>query len=209
MTTGAELTAIGFGIAASITWGTSDFSGGIAAKRAHIFAVMTGSYAMGLVLLIALALARSEPLPAVTDVVWATLAGLAGAAGLTAQYRALAVGKMGIAAPVAAVLGASIPVAFSAVIEGVPGVIQLAGFGLALIGVWLIARPQNRSGGAGDTPQNTARISHEGKRSGIGLAVFAGMGFGLFFILIDRVSDHAVFWPLVAARGASFWYCLP
>jgi drug/metabolite transporter (DMT)-like permease len=150
---------------------------------------MTGSYATGLALLVVLALARSEPFPAVIDLIWATLAGLAGVAGLSVQYRALAVGKMGIAAPVAAVTGAAVPVAFSAMVEGVPGAIQLVGFGLALISVWLIARSQNHSTGG---------------RNGLGLAVIAGTGFGLFFILIDRVSENAVFWPLVAARGVSF-----
>jgi drug/metabolite transporter (DMT)-like permease len=185
---GTELAAVGFGLAASLSWGTSDFSGGMAAKRVHIFGVMTISYAVGLVLLIALAVARGEPVAAASDLMWAAGAGLAGAAGLTAQYRALAVGRMGIVAPVAAVLGATIPVIFSAFSEGVPGSLRVIGFGLAILGVALISRARTAGSGA----------------DGLGLAVIAGMGFGLFFILIDQVSDDAVFWPLVAARGASF-----
>jgi drug/metabolite transporter (DMT)-like permease len=185
---GTELAAVGFGLAASLSWGTSDFSGGMAAKRVHIFGVMTISYAVGLVLLIALAVARGEPVAAASDLMWAAGAGLAGAAGLTAQYRALAVGRMGIVAPVAAVLGATIPVIFSAFSEGVPGSLRVIGFGLAILGVALISRARTAGSGA----------------DGLGLAVIAGLGFGLFFILIDQVSDDAVFWPLVAARGASF-----
>jgi drug/metabolite transporter (DMT)-like permease len=185
---GTELAAVGFGLAASLSWGTSDFSGGMAAKRVHIFGVMTISYAVGLVLLIALAVARGEPVAAASDLLWAAGAGLAGAAGLTAQYRALAVGRMGIVAPVAAVLGATIPVIFSAFSEGVPGSLRVIGFGLAILGVALISRARTAGSGA----------------DGLGLAVIAGFGFGLFFILIDQVSDDAVFWPLVAARGASF-----
>jgi drug/metabolite transporter (DMT)-like permease len=184
---GGELAAVGFGLAASLSWGTSDFSGGMATKRAHVFGVMTISYAMGLALLFALAVARREPLSAPDDLIWAAAAGLAGAAGLTAQYRALAVGRMGIAAPVAAVLGATVPVIFGAVAEGLPNAFKLAGFGLAILGVWLISRARTGSGRA----------------DGLGLAVIAGLGFGLFFILIDQVSEDAVFWPLIAARGAS------
>jgi len=89
---------------------------------------------------------------------------------------------------VAAVLGTSIPVLFAAISEGLPGAGQLAGFALAIAGVWIIARPEV-SGGRPD---------------GLGLAVLAGLGFGAFFILIDQVSEGAVFWPLVAARGMSF-----
>jgi len=153
-----------------------------------VFGVITVSYAVGLALLVALALARSEPIPKGSDLVWGAAAGLAGVTGLTAQYRALAVGRMGIVAPVAAVLGTTIPVLFAAISEGLPGAGQLAGFALAIAGVWIIARPEV-SGGRPD---------------GLGLAVLAGLGFGAFFILIDQVSEGAVFWPLVAARGMSF-----
>jgi drug/metabolite transporter (DMT)-like permease len=42
-----------------------------------------------------------------------------------------------------------------------------------------------------------------GRPKGIGLAMLAGCGFGLFFIIISRVSPHAVFWPLALARLVS------
>jgi drug/metabolite transporter (DMT)-like permease len=185
---GTEAAAVGFGLAASVSWGTSDFSGGMAAKRVHIFGVMIFSYAVGLALMITLAITRGEPVAAAADLMWATGAGLAGAVGLTAQYRALAVGRMGIAAPVSAVLGATIPVIFSAFVDGVPGSLRVIGFGLAILGVALISRARTASSGT----------------DGLGLAVIAGVGFGLFFILIDQVSEDAVFWPLAAARAASF-----
>jgi drug/metabolite transporter (DMT)-like permease len=173
---GTEAAAVGFGLAASVSWGTSDFSGGMAAKRVPIFGVMIFSYAVGLALMIALAITRGEPVAAAADLMWATGAGLAGAVGLTAQYRALAVGRMGIAAPVSAVLGATIPVIFSTFVDGVPGGPRVLGFGLAILGVALISR---------------ARTARSGT-DGLGLAVIAGVGF------------DAVFWPLAAARGASF-----
>jgi drug/metabolite transporter (DMT)-like permease len=72
--------------------------------------------------------------------------------------------------------------------EGPPATSQLAGFGIALSAVWLLS-----SGGDGGAIQ--ARE--------LGLAVTAGLGFGAFFLLIDRVSESAVLWPLVGARIAS------
>jgi drug/metabolite transporter (DMT)-like permease len=187
MAAGSEFAAVVFGLAASAVWGTSDFSGGLAARRAPVFAVMTGAYGVGLVLLVALALARAEPVASPYDLAWGTTAGLVGAAGLTAFYRALAVGRMGLAAPVASVLGAALPVLFGALHEGLPGTVQMAGFGFAITSLWLISRSQMAAGGS----------------DGLGLAVLAGLGFGGFFILIDRVQTGAVFWPLIAARGAS------
>jgi drug/metabolite transporter (DMT)-like permease len=64
----------------------------------------------------------------------------------------------------------------------------VVGFGLALVAVWLLS---SASGGVG------ARARE------LGLAITAGLGFGLFLILIDRVSESAVLWPLVAARTTS------
>ena len=187
MSDGVGLGAAGFGLAAALSWGTSDFSGGVAARRVPIFAVMAGSYAIGLILLIALALALGETSPSLADLAWAAAAGVAGGAGLTAHYRGLAVGRMGVVAPVAAVVGALIPVLFSAVAEGLPGAAQRAGFALALIGVWLVSR----------------RAGESDRPSGLGLALLAGLGFGSFFVLIAHVSQDAVLWPLVAARGTS------
>lgn len=187
MAVSSSLAAVGFGILASLSWGTSDFSGGIAAKRSHIFGVMVFSYGIGLTLLIGLAVARGEPFASWADLAWAAAGGLSGAVGLATYYRALAVGRMGINAPVSAVLGAMIPVLFSAFSEGLPGVTQIAGFGLAVFGVWFLSRPSE----------------HGDDHQGLGLAICAGLGFGLFFILINQVSEDAVFWPLVSARGMS------
>src|SRR5437868_3778951 len=187
-----DLGNVAFGLAASLSWGAGDFSGGLATRRANVFSVVLAAHAIGLVLLVALALVWSEPLPSPLDIVWGGAAGLAGAVGLAAFYRALAVGRMGITAPITAVLAAAIPVIFSAFFEGLPGLLQLAGFVLALIAVGLISRPQ----AAGGRPE------------GIGLALLAGLGFGGFLILIGQVSPTAIFWPLTAARLSSFLFML-
>ena len=131
-----------FGLAASCSWGTGDFSGGLASRRAHVFSVVLAAYLVGMVLLPILALAWSEPLPSWRDALWGASAGLAGTLGLTAFYRALAVGRMGINAPITAVLAASLPVIFSAFTQGFPGPLQLAGFVVALLSVALVSRPE-------------------------------------------------------------------
>ncbi len=35
------------------------------------------------------------------------------------------------------------------------------------------------------------------------LALFGGLGFGAFLLLIHRVESQAIFWPQVAARAVS------
>jgi drug/metabolite transporter (DMT)-like permease len=181
-----------FGLAASTSWGTGDFSGGLASRRAHVFSVVLAAYAVGMVLLPVLALAFSEPLPSWRDALWGASAGLAGTLGLTAFYRALAIGRMGITAPITAVLAASLPVIFSAFTQGLPGPLQLNGFVLALLSVALVSRPERASG----------------QPEGLGLALLAGLGFGGFLILIGQVSAHAIFWPLASARITSLLFMI-
>ena len=187
-----NLITVLFGLAASLSWGAGDFSGGLAARRSNVLSVVITAYTLGFAILIALAFIWSEPFPSALDMFWGTVAGLAGAVGLVAFYQALAVGRMGITAPIAAVLGAALPVIFSAFFVGLPNTLQLTGFVLALIAVWFISRPERAMG----------------RPKGLGLALLAGLGFGSFFILIDKISPHAIFWPLAAARLSSIIFIL-
>jgi len=186
------LDTVGFALAASLSWGAGDFSGGVATRRAKVLSVVIAAHAIGLMMLIALALIWSEPFPSTLDIIWGSVAGLAGAVGVVAFYQSLSVGRMGIVAPITAMLSAAVPVLFGAFFEGLPGPLQLIGFVLALIAVGLIS-------GLGVV---------KGRPKGLGLAFLAGLGFGSFFILISRVSQGAIFWPLAAARLASFLFLL-
>jgi len=190
---GGNLTAVVFGLASALCWGAGDFSGGLATKRAPVFGVLAIGQAGGLLLLIVLALVWGEPLPSATDLAWGLAAGLAGAVGPASLYRALAIGQMGMVAPLSAVLTAALPALFGALTEGLPGALKLGGFGLALVAIWLVA-------GTG---------SAVGARAGLGLALLAGCGFGIFFILVHRAGASAVFWPLCAARIGSLAFVLP
>ncbi len=181
-----------FGLAASLCWGSGDFNGGLASRRSNSSSVVIAAYAVGFVLLVGLALLWREPFPSLLDIFWGGLAGLAGGIGLISFYSALSIGRMGIAAPVSAVLTASLPVLFSAFIAGLPSLLQLGGFVLALLAIGLISRPERA----------------KGRPEGIGLALLAGCGFGCFFILISRVSPSATFWPLAMARFTSVLFLL-
>lgn len=185
--TDLEFGPVAFGLLSAATWGAGDFSGGLACKRAGVFGVIIASQAIGMLLLIGLALAFDTAVPEPSDLVWGAGAGLAGAVGLSALYRGLAAGRMGLVAPLSALLAATLPVVVGAITQGLPDGAKRVGFGLALTGVWLLSRPPDPF---------SFRVNE------ILLPVAAGLGFGLFFVLMDRASDHAIFWPIVAARVA-------
>ncbi len=181
------LTGAALSLGAAAVWGGGDFAGGIATKRANVFRVVAGAHACGLLLMLLLAWLTREPFPPSPSLQWGVIAGISGAFGIAALYKALAIGRMGIVAPVASVITGILPVLVGIRTEGMPDRLQLAGFALALVSIWLVARP------AGEID------SHRG----LGLAVLAGVLFGLFLVAGKQAGHHGVFWPLVAARTAS------
>jgi drug/metabolite transporter (DMT)-like permease len=185
--TSETLTGAGLSLATAAVWGGGDFAGGIATRRTNVFKVVAGAHACGLLLMLLLVWITGETLPPRSTLLWGAAAGIAGAVGVAALYRGFAIGRMGIVAPVSAVITGVLPVLAGIYSEGMPAPIQLVGFVLALVSIWLIARPDGKI----DTHR------------GLGLAVLAGVMFGLFFIACKQAGHHAVFWPLVTARTAS------
>ncbi len=189
----STLGSVALGLASAASWGAGDFSGGLASRRAPAAAVVVASQAVGIALLVLLAIATRETAPSAAQIGWATLAGANGAFGLLALYSALASGRMGIAAPVSGVVGAVVPVLVGTALHGSPGPLRFLGFALALAGVWLLTA-------AGDG------FGRAGLRELL-LPFLAGVSFGLFLVFIHQASGQAgastVLWPLTAARATS------
>jgi len=182
-----QLVSVGFSLAAGLCWGTSDFTGGYAAKRSDAFLVTLLAHGAGFTLMLALALLTHASYPSPSSRSWAVMAGLLGGSALAIFYRALASGDMGLTAPVAAVLGAAIPAAFAMITQGMPGTLSIAGFLLAGLGIWLISRPDGSA--------------HH--YAGIFMAALAGIGFAGFFICINRTGESSALWSAVTSRFAS------
>jgi drug/metabolite transporter (DMT)-like permease len=177
-----------YALSAVGVWGASDFLGGIGARRANAFLFTAIVHLSGMVLMGGLALFAHAPLPGNAGLLWALLAGSVGGIALALFYRALASGKMGLTAPVAAILGAGIPTIVTAFAEGFPGYRHVGGFVLAGIGVWLISRAEDGAG----------------RPEGLGLAVLAGFGFAGFYLCINRAGSGSALWIAVISRTASF-----
>src|SRR5689334_4427488 len=116
----AALLAVG----SAFAWGTGDFSGGLASKRAGPLSVTLGSNPVGLAVLVILALVRQSPMVNAHDALVGFVAGVSGAIGLLGLYHALATGKMGIVAPITAVVANIVSMIYGALTEGAPGAVQ-------------------------------------------------------------------------------------
>ena len=175
----------------ALSWGTGDFFGGLASRRAHVLTVLVLSQAVGLAGAAAWAVASGDSPPGLADIVPAVGAGMAGAAGLAALYRGMAIGAMGIVAPISA-LSPAVPLAVDLVRGDAPAAVQWAGIATALTGVVLLARDPG-----GTTMRGT------GLAAGVSLALVAALGFGLFVVGLDAASDGGATWAVVVARTSS------
>jgi len=182
----AQIPSAIYALGAVGTWGVSDFLGGYTARRFNSFFLAMLGHAGGFAMMFTIATLNHMPLPATRSMAWAMMAGASGGTALALFYRALAQGNMGLAAPVSTVVGAAIPAVFSIWIEGFPRPPTFAGFGLALLGIWLIARPEE-----------------SGRPQGLGLAFIAGCGFAGFYIFMKEAGPGAAPWLAACSRGAS------
>ncbi|GAB4579411.1 MAG: DMT family transporter [Anaerolineales bacterium] len=183
-------------LTSAFVWGSGDFSGGFATRKSNPYHVLALSTFSGIGLLVICALVWQEAWPSLKSVGWAIIAGVWGIIGLAALYRALSKDDAARVAPVSAVIGAALPVGFSALTLGLPEPIRLVGFALAFVGIWLVSQ--------GETVSLDETRPHPFSRPGFLLACLAGVGFGGYFILIAQVEPGKVFTPLVVARTTAF-----
>ena len=177
--------AVALAFASSLCWGTADFMGGLQSRRqpaGHRPAAWPRWPAVALA--VALVLGSGDAFPALGPAALAIGAGAAGCAALAAFYRGLAIGTMSIVAPVSAT-GAAVPV--------------LVGWPPAS-GRAPCRSPGSRSRWSGSCwprASRRARASGRAMRAALGLALLAAVGFGSFFVLLDRATEDA------ACRGRS------
>jgi drug/metabolite transporter (DMT)-like permease len=171
-------------LAASVTWGLGDFTGGLLSRRLPVFGVTFLQHSAGFVAIALAALALHDHVSGRAVAVGA-LAGCFSAGGILAYYRALAIGTMSVVSPLAA-CGAVITVVLSLAEGERPSALALSGALVALFGAVLASFEEYGRGG--------------GSRLAVLLAVVtaAMLGFQLYFL--GQASNDGG--PVPATLGA-------
>ena len=176
------------GVGSALSWGTGDFAGGLAARRSSGLVVTGGAQAIGLLLLLVGVLVLRPPAPDGSTIALGAIAGVCGGIGLAALYRGLALGSMGLVSAVSGLGAVLIPLGVGIWLVGNPvDLLQLIGVGLALAAV---------AAASGATTRGV-------NREGLLLALVAALGFGLWFVFVDRAAAHDRLWALVASRSSA------
>ena len=183
-----RMSVVLLGLLASLGWGVADFGGGLTSRRGPVLGVLLWSQVASLAVGLPIALSRTEPVMQPLDLAICVAGGALGSSGLALLYRGLSVGRMGVVAPVAAVLTAVLPVSFGFLTQGIPSILSIGGIGCAVVSVILVSRAP----GAAD-----------GRPSGLWYGIGAGTVFGLFTIAVSLLGDGLILSPIIVIRIAS------
>ena len=181
-------------VLSALVWGTADYIGGQASRRADSTVVTLVGQAAGLVAVLIVLPIVGDPMPPGSDWGFGLLAGAFGGAALMCFYRALATGAMTVVAPIAGVTCAVVPAVWGLAAGDRPSATALTGVVIALLSIALVS-------GAGARPSNPEE-QHTPVSAHV-LALAAGLGFGALSVSLSYTSGEGGLWPVVAMRCAS------
>ena len=176
-------------LVASGLLGITDFLGGVLSRRIPLIVVLLGSQGVAALAVTTRLLVEPLNLDDANAVQWGIIGGLGTAVGVSALFRALAIGTMGVVAPITS-LAVIVPVMVG-VGSGDPvtGILAL-GLVVAIIGTVLASGPEVRSREGGDEV-------HRHRVQSIALAFVAAAGFGLANVSVALGSATSITTTLV------------
>jgi drug/metabolite transporter (DMT)-like permease len=188
-----RLTAL-LALLSAVLIGTADFFGGMTSRSYNGVRVAALVSLAGLPPALLLAALWGADHVTRADVGWSAAAGVAVALGIGCFYVGMGRGLISVVAPVAAVIGAIVPVVYALVRGERPGPVAVAGLVIAFVAVAVVSLAPSEQ-----------HPDHEAVVDGavIALALTAGLLFGLFYVSFSRVSDDAGMWPVAIERAAA------
>ncbi|MGH3692606.1 MAG: EamA family transporter [Pseudonocardiaceae bacterium] len=177
-----------FALPAALTFGVADFAGGLATRRSSCALTVIATVQLSGIAVLLPALTLLPGQLSMASVGLGALAGLAGSVGLLLYYRGLALGPMGLVAPLSTLAGAGLPLLVGFAAGEPAGPVTIGGVAVALLAIALAT--------TGATQDRTVI-------GGPALAIASGVCFGLFYIVLDMTPPESGLWPLLAAKIAS------
>jgi drug/metabolite transporter (DMT)-like permease len=183
--------AIALSVVAAVVWGIADFGAGLKARQIPVVVVVAGMLLVGAVAaLVALAVADPAPIARPT-LLLGLAAGVMTAIGLTALYRALAIGPMSVVAPISAA-GVMVPIVAGLAGGDRPSGAQAIGIVLAITGMLVVvARAEDVEAASAGRGSRTTAVT---------LAVIGAIGLGVYYLAAHDVRDGQEHWFLLVGQ---------
>lgn len=170
----------------SLLYGVGDFVGGEATRKAPAPAVVLAAAFVTIPLITMAGLLVGGDATA-ADWALGGAAGTCGAVGLVLLFAGLARGRAASVAPVAAAVGAAVPVVAGVLLGERPSAVAWTGVAIAIPAIVFCS---------------WAPVSGSAKGGGVAYGLGAGSLFGSYTVIISRTADASNLLPLIPARGA-------
>jgi drug/metabolite transporter (DMT)-like permease len=162
---------------ASVSYGTSDYFGGLAARRLNVVHATTGTYVIATVIVAGALLALGGHW-SMDATIAGSIAGILAIVGFVAFYAALAIGPMSLLSPAIALVGGVVPVAVAVAAGQALSPLAWGAIVVAVVATGLISIPSSRS-----RERVTVRAAV--------LALVAGLGLGGSIVALDSSSEES------------------
>lgn len=207
------MVAVLLALAAAVSFGGSDFTAGLASRKASVLKVTVVAEGANAVLVVPFVLVVSNRPPSVLTLEWGAAAGVSGVCGVMALYLGFRHAAFSVASPVSAVAAAGLPVLVGLLSGERPGALLLAGMLLTAPAIVTVsvsaARIDAAQPGTGDLANAAASAADapgtgEGAGTsvvdrhlaGVGWGLAAGAGFAMFLIGLNRAGSAEDLWPV-------------
>ncbi len=184
------MVAAALALLAALTFGLSDFVGGLLSKTRSVWMVAAASRLTAAAASAVIALLMPGD-PRISDFGWAAAAGIGGAVGISFLYRGLSRGRMGVVAPISGAGAALVPVVVGVVSGDDPSLLAWIGIVTAFPAIYFVPQVDN------DAPEAGESIP---AWSGASDGVLAGLGFGALYALVGQLNGNAGFLPLATVH---------
>jgi drug/metabolite transporter (DMT)-like permease len=213
------MAAVLLALIAAVSFSASDYTAGLATRRASVVRVTLVTEVTHAALLWLVIPFASRQAPSLPALAWGAAAGISGLAGAMALYLGFRHAAFSVASSISAVGSATFATAAGLLFGERPSTLSLAGIALALPAIaGVSASPGGRAGGQpghdgnggpgggpgpsaapdGAPPASPGR-GIRGHAAGVMWGLVAGAAFGLYFISLNQAGSATDVWPLGAA----------
>jgi drug/metabolite transporter (DMT)-like permease len=181
--------AVLLAVLSTVSIGVGEFLASDVTKRTRAHEVTSSMFLSGVMMTAALALIWPGA-PTGSDLLWGGFAGAANGTAILLLYVAYSRGSLRSAAPTAAVVMSSVPIAWDVLVSGTnPSPVTWAGIALGVIAIAL-------------TTYEPAEGSDD--RRSVAIAIAAGVIFGGMLILLGEIDEDAGGQPVLIQRLVGF-----
>jgi drug/metabolite transporter (DMT)-like permease len=176
-------------IASACAYGTADFLGGAATRKANVFRVVAVSAPASLAiegLMLPVLGARWEA----GSLGWGAASGVASAFAFALLYHALSIGPMAVMAPITAIVSAALPVMVGLAEGEHLSATQIAGIPVAVCAILLV------------TGKRSAGVERVRPKA-VAVACLAGAAIATQLIMLNQAPHNSGVAPLIVGRAVS------